>query len=118
MSIVNCCIVGMPKAGTTSLHQYLAQHPDIFMSPDKEPHFFSTDLLKEGEELHGFPKYTRYPSLERYHQLFAERGQAKIVGESSVFYLFSKNAAQEIYQYNPDTKIMVKLADGAQRAKE
>lgn len=111
MSIVNCCIVGMPKAGTTSLHQYLAQHPEIFMSPDKEPHFFSTDLLKEGEELHGYAKYTRYPSLERYHQLFSERGEATIVGESSVFYLFSKNAAEEIYKYNPNTKIIIMLRE-------
>lgn len=111
MSIVNCCIVGMPKAGTTSLHQYLGQHPEIFMSSDKEPHFFSTDLLQEGAELHGYPKYTRYPSLEKYHQLFAERGAAKIVGESSVFYLFSQKAAQEIHRYNPETKIIIMLRE-------
>lgn len=111
MSIVNFCIVGMPKAGTTSLHQYLAQHPEIFMSSDKEPHFFSTDLLQEGAELHGYPKYTRYPSLEKYHQLFSERGDAKIVGESSVFYLFSQNAAEEIHRYNPDAKIIIMLRE-------
>jgi len=33
----NFFIVGVSKAGTTSLHEYLAQHPDIFMSPFKEP---------------------------------------------------------------------------------
>jgi hypothetical protein len=33
-------ILGAGKSGTTSLYVYLAQHPDIFMSPVKEPTFF------------------------------------------------------------------------------
>ncbi|MGH9891045.1 MAG: Wzt carbohydrate-binding domain-containing protein [bacterium] len=36
----NLFILGAAKAGTTALYTYLAQHPDIFMSPDKEPGFF------------------------------------------------------------------------------
>lgn len=109
--LINCSIVGMPKAGTTSLHEYLAQHPDIFMSPDKEPHYFSTDLLQEGEEMHGFAKYTRYPSPEAYQALFSGRDTEKIIGESSVFYLFSKNAAKELYAHNPDIKIIIMLRE-------
>jgi hypothetical protein len=111
MSIVNTFIVGMPKAGTTSLHRYLSEHPDTCMAEDKEPHYFSVDLLKEGAEFHGHPKYTRYPTLEAYHELFAERGAASVVGESSVFYLFSKAAAQSIYDYNPDAKIIILLRE-------
>jgi hypothetical protein len=33
-------LLGASKAGTTSLHYYLAQHPDILMSDPKEPAFF------------------------------------------------------------------------------
>ena len=109
--IVNTFIVGMPKAGTTSLHRYLSEHPNTCMAEDKEPHYFSTDLLQEGAEFHGHPKYTRYPTIEKYHSLFGERGEAMVVGESSVFYLFSKQAAQEIYQYNPDSKIIIMLRE-------
>ena len=111
MSIVNTFIVGMPKAGTTSLHRYLAEHPDTCMAEDKEPHYFSVDLLQEGAELHGHPKYTRYPTVDAYHALFSERGSASIVGESSVFYLFSRAAAKEIYAYNPHAKIIIMLRE-------
>ena len=38
-------IVGAPKCGTTALYAYLRRHPEIFMSPLKEPHFFGSDLV-------------------------------------------------------------------------
>ena len=40
----NFFILGAAKAGTTSLHYYLQQHPHIFLSKVKEPHFFDSDL--------------------------------------------------------------------------
>ena len=39
MNKPNLLIVGAAKSGTTSLHEYLKHHPDIFMSEHKEPHF-------------------------------------------------------------------------------
>ena len=39
MSLPNLLIIGAAKSGTTSLHEYLKEHPDIFMSGHKEPHF-------------------------------------------------------------------------------
>src|SRR3954465_5413568 len=38
----NLFIVGAPKAGTTSLHTYIAGHRDAFMCNPKEPHYFSS----------------------------------------------------------------------------
>ena len=43
----NFFIVGAPKAGTTSLYHYLDQHPDIYMSPIKEPCYFSLEARPE-----------------------------------------------------------------------
>ena len=40
MNTPNFFILGAPKCGTTSLHNYLNQHPDIYMSYKKEPHYF------------------------------------------------------------------------------
>lgn len=111
MSIVNTFIVGMPKAGTTSLHRYLSEHPSTCMADDKEPHYFSVDLLNEGAAFHGFPKYTRYPTPDAYHALFSNRRDATVVGESSVFYLYSKQAAHEIYAYNSAAKIIIMLRE-------
>ena len=40
----NCFLVGAPKAGTTSLYHDLDQHPQISMSPLKEPHYFAEEI--------------------------------------------------------------------------
>ena len=45
MSLPNLLIVGAAKSGTTSLHNYLNQHPDIVMSKEKEPDFFSKEVI-------------------------------------------------------------------------
>jgi hypothetical protein len=39
----NLFIIGAAKAGTTALYNYLAQHPQVFCSPVKEPMFFSRE---------------------------------------------------------------------------
>ena len=39
INLPNLLIVGAAKSGTTSLHNYLKQHPAIFMTEHKEPHF-------------------------------------------------------------------------------
>src|SRR5262245_35065298 len=78
-------IIGAPKCGTTSLAAWLADHPDIFMSPTKEPHYFNTD-------------HKRYlNSLAGYEQLFEDAtDRHSAVGEASVWYLYSANAVENI----------------------
>jgi hypothetical protein len=46
----NFLVIGAPKCGTTSLHSVLGQHPQIFISKVKEPHFFERDLYSNGLE--------------------------------------------------------------------
>lgn len=36
----NFIVVGANKGGTTSIYHYLRQHPEVYLSPVKEPHFF------------------------------------------------------------------------------
>jgi Sulfotransferase family len=43
-ALPNFFIVGAPKAGTTSLYYYLGQHPDVYMSPVKEPNYFAEEI--------------------------------------------------------------------------
>jgi hypothetical protein len=95
----NFFIVGAPKCATTSMDRYLAQHPDVFMASWKEPHYFAGDLYPPGETF----------GWEAYRNLFAEAGDERIVGESSVFYLLSRKAAHEIRAFRPDAKILVML---------
>src|SRR5664280_3081429 len=43
MSLPDFLLIGAPKAGTTALHAALAHHPDLYLSPVKEPKFFLCD---------------------------------------------------------------------------
>jgi hypothetical protein len=90
-------IVGAPKSGTTSLYRYLNQHPEIFMSSPKELNFFNTDYIKK-----------KQLNLEEYLEYF-KNGEGKICGEASPLYLSSKVAAENIYKFNPDSKIIIML---------
>lgn len=48
----NFILAGAPTCGTTSLHHYLHQHPQVFMSPVKEPTFFAaSDMLSRDDFL-------------------------------------------------------------------
>lgn len=96
----NFFIVGAPKCGTTAMQDYLSQHPDIFMPKIKEIHYFGSDLRLEGPA-----------TLEDYLSLFKEATEEKRVGETSVWYLYSKLAAQEIKRFNPQAQIIVMLRD-------
>lgn len=98
----NFFIVGAPKCGTTSLHEYLQRHPDVFMPFFKEPHFFGTDL--EGSR---FRQFRGRP--ERYLKLFRDARGEKRIGESSPWYLASQRAAEEIQAYDPAAKIIIML---------
>ena len=44
-------IIGAAKAGTTALYWYLAEHPQVFMSPVKETNYFAYGLDDEGKPL-------------------------------------------------------------------
>jgi sulfotransferase family protein len=83
------------------MYRYLSDHPNIFMSPVKEPHFFGSDLINR----YG----TQDP--ERYAKLFAGAGTATWVGEASVWYLVSARAAVEINEYSPSARIVIMLRE-------
>jgi Sulfotransferase family len=133
----NFFIVGAPKAGTTSLYHYLDQHPDVYMSPVKEPcHFseeirlqnFSQEILPGVEaDLRAQQEYLRGPMTEKrfggvgmewddYLRLFENvKGEAAI-GEASVLYLWSKTAARNIQLRVPNARILMVLRDPVGRA--
>lgn len=93
----NFFIVGAPKCGTTSMANYLASHPDIFMSNPKEPHYFCTDLLRG------------VSSLSEYLSLFPDDNPPQVVGEASTWYLSSEVAARLIFEFNPSARILVMI---------
>lgn len=102
----NLFIVGAQKAGTTSLHDQLGRHPEIFMSPDKEPRFFNA--LADGR--------AGPDAEERYLALFEEGADHPVRGEASVQYLHHPEVPELIDDRVPDARILVSLRDPIQRA--
>lgn len=100
-------IIGAAKCGTTSLHTSLARHPDIFMSEPKEPGYFVP-------ELDYYPK-----DLSWYLGLFADAGDAKVVGESSTHYTkvpVLSCVAGRVAEFNPSARIIYLMRDPIDRA--
>ncbi len=109
---VDFFIVGAPKAGTTSLHNSLALHPEIFMPEIKEPNFFSSEELLSDNLYY---KEKIISTLSEYERLFAGAGQ-KIKGDASVSYLFYPSVAKKILNYNSDARIIIILRNPVERA--
>lgn len=110
----NFFIVGQMKSGTTALHGFLNQHPEIFMSNFKEPHFFCSDFHLESDRHHGKRLFFDFRQESSYLQLFAKAKTEKIVGEATANYLYSRVAAEKIHNFNPDAKIIILLREPAQ----
>ena len=110
---VGIFIVGAPKAGTTSLHYYLNEHPEILMSSVKEPDFFSDKEIVDQGLYYGT---SRINTSQKYHNLFQDKEAAKIFGESSVSYLFYPEVPKRIKEYNTDAKIIIMLRNPVDRA--
>ncbi len=93
-------IVGAPKCGTTSMAQYLNQHPQVFVLRG-EPHFFGSDIE------YNRPRLTR----RQYLSICRRAGDKPMVGDRSTWYLYSKRAAAEIHEFNPDARIIAMLRE-------
>ena len=112
MNLPNLLIVGAAKSGTTSLHNYLKQHPEIFMSNHKEPHFLINKEIGENRIPKGVKK------LNEYSSLFDGSDTFKYRGESSAMYLqFPNIAIKNIKKYlEKDIKIIIMLRNPIDRA--
>ena len=110
--IVDFFIVGAPKAGTTSLYHYLNEHPQVEMSSQKEPDYFSDKAINEQGMYYG---KNRVNTLDKYESLFVQK-ESVVYGEGSVSYLFYDNVAEDIKKYNPNAKIIIMLRNPIERA--
>jgi hypothetical protein len=107
---VDFFIVGEPKSGTTALASFLNQHPKIGISYPKEPHFFATDLIEASDKFHdGKARHFEIRTIEEYMDCFREVANKPIWGEGSTHYLESVEAAKNIKNYNPESKIIIML---------
>ena len=110
---VDFFIVGAPKAGTTSLYHYLNEHPQVEMSLQKEPNYFS-DKAIQSQDL--YYNKNRIDTEEKYNRLFNFQKKDVIFGEGSVSYLFYPKVASRIKKYNTNAKIIIMIRNPIERA--
>jgi hypothetical protein len=108
---VNLFIVGAAKSGTSSLFKMLGKHPDIFIGPKKEPHYFAKDL---------FQPHTKYKerlclTFEDYESNYQNYQNEKYSLDASVYYMYFRGVAQRIFEYNPEAKVIMICRESVDR---
>lgn len=97
-------VVGVQKSGTTTLDQYLRLHSAIGM-PNKK------------KELHFFDKPANFSKgIEFYHAFYAGSDDKKVWGECTPIYSYWEGVLENIYQYNPNMKLIMVLRNPIERA--
>ncbi len=91
-------IVGAPKCGTTSLANWVNDHPQVAVARIKEPHYFNTDMTNR--------TITSQPA---YQDLFAHATEQQQTLEASTWYLYSPVAIPAILSQNPSARIVVAI---------
>lgn len=115
MPLPNFFVIGAARSGTTALHATLAQHPDIFMSPNKEPYFFAFEGQPPPAP-QGPPHGGIVWQSHKYLALFKDVSGERAIGESSIIYLSSSVAARRIRRNVPEAKIAALLRNPVERA--
>jgi hypothetical protein len=137
VKLPNFFIVGAPKAGTTSLYAYLDQHPQVYMSPLKEPSYFAFEMRPENfsaqlrpridREMRALEDYLRSDMREKrfgglvsswddYLKLFRNVSDEIAIGEATACYLWSQTAPRNIAACIPRAKIVINLRNPVDRA--
>lgn len=114
----NFLVIGAAKSGTTALHRYLTQHPEIFMSRQKELRFFAFDSRRPdfrgpGDDIN---IASIVVSIEEYRAHFEGAEGFPARGETSPLYLTMPGTAERIRRHVPEAKLIAILRHPAERA--
>jgi hypothetical protein len=136
MALPTFIVIGAVKAGTTSLHYYLSQHPEIQMSQMKEPRFFHVDgeepdfndlavryglgLRDESEERFKIMIKSRIKrkidNIDNYESLWDAGSEIKVRGEVSPTYIYDAIVPSRIHKRLPNIKLIAILRNPMARA--
>lgn len=116
MTMPTFLVIGAAKAGTTALYDYLRQHPQVYMSPIKEPFFFAFEGQRLAFRGPNEGANRAITSLEAYEALFQPRAGETALGEASALYLPVPEAPHGIRRHVPGAKLIAILRDPVDRA--
>jgi hypothetical protein len=104
-------VIGAQKSGTTSLHDYLAEHPAVLSSAAKEVQYFHR-YYKKGELWYR----SRFPLALHAARVRRKVGMRPAIGEASPDYLFDPRAPARVHAFDPGMKLIAVLRDPVERA--
>lgn len=114
-------ILGAMKAGTTALYTQLGTHPEVFLSPVKEPNYFAF----AGQDLNFQAPIDRRPDginhtsitdWDAYRALYDAADPDQARGEASHTSLYWPDAAENVKRHVPDARLIAILRDPVERA--
>jgi hypothetical protein len=94
-------VIGVPKAGTTTLAAALGAHPEVFVPREKELHFFDRRFER---------------GLDWYRSWFAPAGAARAAGEATPTYVYDARAMRRLAETLPEARLIVLLRNPVDRA--
>ena len=114
-------IIGAMKSGTTALYDLVAQHPEVYVTPVKEPNFFAfaesppdfngpLDTSKRGINR------TSITNSEAYRALYDDAEPSQERGEASHTTLYWPDGARNVERFVPDARLVAILRNPIDRA--
>lgn len=103
--LVDFIVVGVQKAGTTALFDYLGDSSAVVLSKVKEVHFFDDETVDWSK-----------PDYRPYHAQFDSAAPSALRGEATPIYLYWPGSLERIATYNPSIRLIVMLRDPVERA--
>lgn len=97
-------IVGVQKAGTSTLSKAITAHPQVARAPRKEVTFFSSTEVDWSN-----PPYDE-------HVVTRAKPSQRVVGDATPSYLWWPQALERMHDYNPETRLVAVLRDPIDRA--
>jgi Sulfotransferase family len=112
-------VIGAARSGTTALYQYLAEHPGLFLTEPKEPHYFAlagTTPAFTGPGDRQTVNRLAVTDREAYLRLYRDARPDQVRGEASVSTLYYPDAVTRAREMVPDARLVCMLRDPVDRA--
>lgn len=105
------CIIGFPKCGTTSLHEYLNKHPDVYLPIGKEIDFFDR-LYSRGQNWYK----AAFPLTLKKFYIQKMKKRIFLTGEATPRYIYHPYALERIKKLKPNMKLIILIRNPVDRA--
>ena len=103
---IDAAIIGVQRAGTSSLAAAMAAHPEVCLAEGKEAHLFDLAEVQE----HG-------PDPDRLDELFVRRRPGSVLLDATPAYIYMPGCLEALKRHNPAMRVIAVLRDPAERAR-